>query len=246
MSREASSEQRPAVIWHDVECGAYGADLPLWEKLAATADGPILELGCGTGRAALHLARRSHRVTGLDSDRALVEALNARAAGEGLAAHAVVGDARDFSLPGHFGLVLAPMQLIQLLPGATARGSCLRAIAAHLRPGGSAALAIVEGGATGSSPSPPLPDVRQERGWVYSSLPLGVAAENGGLRVERLRQIVSPSGRLREERHGVRLEIFTADALEREADAAGLRPMARHRIEATGWHVGSTVVVLEA
>ena len=55
-------------IWHDVECGAYDADLPLWEELADEAGGPVLDLGCGTGRVALHLSRRGHRVLGLDTE----------------------------------------------------------------------------------------------------------------------------------------------------------------------------------
>ncbi len=86
-----------AAIWHDVECGAYGADLSLWEELAERAGGPVLDLGCGTGRVALHLARRGHAVTGLDREPDLVEELNRRA--EGLPARALTGDAREFSLP---------------------------------------------------------------------------------------------------------------------------------------------------
>ena len=41
-----------AVIWHDVECGGYGADLPLWRELARSADGRILDLGAAQGAQA--------------------------------------------------------------------------------------------------------------------------------------------------------------------------------------------------
>ena len=45
-----------AVVWQDVECASYDADLPLWRELAAAAAGPVLDLGCGTGRVALDLS----------------------------------------------------------------------------------------------------------------------------------------------------------------------------------------------
>ena len=46
----------PLVVWHDVECGHYGADLALWDELAAREPGPVLDVGAGTGRVALALA----------------------------------------------------------------------------------------------------------------------------------------------------------------------------------------------
>ena len=50
-----------AVIWHDVENGGYEADLPLWRAPGrADADGPVLDLGAGTGRVALDLAAAGH------------------------------------------------------------------------------------------------------------------------------------------------------------------------------------------
>jgi predicted RNA methylase len=82
-------------IWHDVECGAYSADLALWEEMAGEAGGPVLELGCGTGRVALHLARRGYPVVGVDLDPELVAALSERAGG--LPVQAIAADARDFS-----------------------------------------------------------------------------------------------------------------------------------------------------
>ena len=70
-----------AVAWHDVECASYSADLPLWGELAEEHGGPVLDLGCGTGRVALDLARRGHDLTALDSDAELVRELAARARG---------------------------------------------------------------------------------------------------------------------------------------------------------------------
>ena len=35
------------VLWHDLECGSYAEDLPLWHELAGTAPGPVLDVGAG-------------------------------------------------------------------------------------------------------------------------------------------------------------------------------------------------------
>jgi SAM-dependent methyltransferase len=245
-TRDSKERIAEAVIWHDVECGAYAADLPLWEGLADQTSGPILELGCGTGRVALHLARRGHEVTGLDSDRALVAAFNDRAGVEELSARAEQGDARNISLRQRFGLVIAPMVFIHLLEGPAARESCLRSVASHLHRDGMAAFALFEGDATGTPASPPLPDVSEQDGWIYSSLPLEILAEDNSLLVERLRQTVSPAGTLRDEVSSVRLNVLAADDFETEAKACDLRAVGRRRIAATERYLESTVVLLEA
>lgn len=231
------------VIWHDVECGGYAADLELWRDLADEGSGSALDLGCGTGRVGLRLAAEGHRVTGLDVDVDLVDAFN-RGAAE-LPAVARVGDARDFALDSEFELVLAPMQLVQLLSSGEERVACLRRVAAHLAPGGRAALAIVEELPTPVDGSTPLPDAREVDGWVYSSLPIDLAADSGSIRVRRLRQTVSPAGDLSDEVNEVELCPLSAADLEREAAEAGLRPLGRRAIPATDAHVGSTVVLLE-
>jgi len=238
-----------AVIWHDVECGGYRADLPLWEELAAACADPILELGCGAGRVALHLARGGHRVSGLDSDAGLLEALRERAGAEGLEVEAHRGDARDFALRERFALVLAPMQLAQLFDEAGREGM-LAGTARHLLPGGRAAFAIAPGPSepwrAGAGSVPPTPDVRELDGWIYSSLPVGVDAQDGAIAVRRLRQTVSPAGTLEEEEEVVRLFELPPETLEREAEGHGLRPVARHEVGATDEHIGSLVVVMEA
>ncbi len=232
-----------SAVWHDVECGSYSADLALWEQLASTAGGPILELGCGTGRVGLHLGRCGYRVTGLDCDGALLAAFGERAAG--LPVGAELGDAARFELGIEFGLALAPMQLVQLLGGAEERLDCLRCVAAHLRTGGRAALAIVDRLPPPEAGGAPLPDVREVDEWVYSSLPIEARVDADSILIRCLRQTASPDGELREEVDEVRLRRVSAETLEREGVAAGLTPVGRRRIPATDVHVGSTVVLLE-
>jgi SAM-dependent methyltransferase len=225
-----------------VECGGYAADLSLWEELGEATAKPVLDLGCGTGRVALHLARRGHRMCGLDAEPRFVAALR-EAAGE-LPVDAVVGDARHFELQARFGLVLAPMQLLQLFDGTAQRESCLRHVAAHLAPGGIAAFAIVERMPEPVDAPPPLPDTREVDGWVYSSLPIEARVNAGAIRVRRLRQTVSPAGELREEMDEVLLQAMDAAIVEAEAGSAGLVPAGRRVIAPTPDHVGSTVVLL--
>jgi SAM-dependent methyltransferase len=245
---EVGRESRPEewVIWHDLECGAYAADLPLWSKLATEADGPVLDLGCGTGRVTLPLCAAGYDVVGVDREAAFVAELNTRAERDGLAGKAQVGDVRDLRLERRFALALAPMQLLQILGGEEERCACFESIARHLLPGGHAAFAVVEDFDAPDDAPPPLPDVREVDGWVYSSLPVSVRPAWEGIIVTRVRQTVSPQGEMTEEQDEVHLSDLPAERLEAEAEAAGLRPAARLQIDQTDTHVGSTVVVVEA
>ena len=236
-----------AAIWHEVECAGYRADLPLWRELAAERGGPVLELGCGTGRVALDLADRGHAVTALDSDEDLVRALARRARERGLRVDAVTGDARALSLGRTFRLVTAPMQVVQLLGGAEGRRRLLRAVRRHLAPGGllAAALADPFEAVPREDALPPLPDVREGGGWVFSSTPVAVRADGRAVAIDRLRQVVSPDGALSEHLVTLRLDPLSAAELEAEAREAAFRPLPSRAVPATADHVGSTVVLLE-
>jgi len=237
------------LIWHEVECGGYTADLPLWEELADALgeEEPIMELGCGAGRVTLHLAKRgAHLVIGLDRDRELVEAVWER--GWGSRADAEHIDVRELDyFATRFGLVLAPMQLIQLLPGSKERIECLSCAVSNMKPGARAAFAIVEEMPTAfpEGSLPPLPDVRQVEGWIYSSLPLEPVVDGDSIILRRLRQTVDPDGNMSDELNEVELQVLSAERLEEEGFEAGLRPAGRRQIPATEAHVASTVVLLE-
>ena len=230
-----------AVTWHDVENGAYDADLPVWRELAEESGGPVLDLGAGTGRVAIDLAAHGHEVVALDSDPALLAALADRAP----EVTTVTADARTFALETSFGLVIAPMQLMQILGGREARAAMLERVHEHLRPRGlfAAALADPHDATTGERTEPPIPDMLERDGWVFSSQPVSVRERNGHVVVTRRRQAVSPVGELTEDTIEIGLDVVGPGEVEEEARAAGLSPLARRAVTETPDHIGSTVVV---
>lgn len=235
------------VIWHDLECGAYAADLPLWQALAARQGSPILELGAGTGRVTLDLACRGHRVVALDTDSRLLDELRRRALD--LDVDTAVADARAFALQARFALCLVPMQTVQLLGGEAGRAAMFACVARHLQPGGLLATAIspdlerwsaVDGGGA------PLPDTCERGGTMYFSQPTAVYFEREGHVLERRRATVSPAGLRTEELDRVRLDLVRAGQIEHEGAACGLTPAGRATIPATPDYASSEVVIFSA
>jgi SAM-dependent methyltransferase len=235
----------PLVVWHDVECGRYVADLPLWRALAAAEGGPVLDVGAGTGRVALELARAGHDVTALDLEPELLAALDERARAQGIAVATAAGDACALSLGRSFALILVPMQTIQLLPD---RAAFLAAAREHLEPGGLLAIAISAELEAFSDSEGELPDADEGRvdAWRFASQPTAVRALASVTRIERVRRTFAPDGTVTEEPDTVELAHLDVDVLEAEARAAGLTPLPARDVPATDEHVGSEVVLLRA
>jgi SAM-dependent methyltransferase len=236
-----------SVVWHDLECGGYLEDLPLWRALAGEHGDPILDVGAGTGRIALDLARHGHRVTALDRDAALLAELERRA--DGVELSTVVADARSFELEQRFALCVVPMQTIQLLGGPDGRGAFLRRARDHLLPGGVLAIALadmLETYETVDGGPAPLPDMAEHDGVVYCSQPTAVRADEEGFVLERRREMVAADGRRELSENRIRLDRLTASELEREGTSAGLNPGERARVPTTADYVGSDVVMLRA
>jgi SAM-dependent methyltransferase len=235
------------VIWHDVECASYSIDHDMWRTLAAEHAGELLDIGAGSGRVALDLAALGHHATALDSDPALITALASRARERALRVRTSVADARAFDLGRTFALVIAPMQVAQLMGGEPGRAAMLRCVRAHLEPGGvfAAALADPLEDIDDEEVLPPLPDVREEGGWVFSSMPIAVRIDDGSTAIDRLRQAVSPDGQLTESMDTVVLDQLTPDQLEAEAGEL-FRVLPRRSVPEDDRYLGSTIVMLEA
>jgi SAM-dependent methyltransferase len=233
-------------LWHDLECGAYGEDLPLWRALAAEAGGSVLDVGAGTGRVTLHLAAAGVPVIALDAEARLLEALEHRAAG--LPVETVVGDARAFTLERRVALVLVPMQTLQLLGGPRGRAAFLRCALDHLEPGGlvAAALADAMDCFDEEHDMPPPPDAREIAGVRYASQLFAVDDDGDRAAIRRRREIVGPGERYESEEVMVRLDRVSPAEVAMEGRAAGFLNEPDRSVAETEEYLGSTVVVLRA
>lgn len=231
-------------LWHDLECGDYRADLPLWRSLAARSGGTVLDVGAGTGRVTLALATGGVAVVAMDVEPALLAALAHRAAGS--AVETVVADARRFQLTRRFSLILVPMQTLQLLEGPDGRAAFLRRALAHLEPGGLLAAAVADAIDCFDEVHalPPPPAVRWVGDLCYASRLLGVDEHDGRAAIHRRREISGPHGCRHARDVVIDLDRVSVDEVAAEAAALGFRVEATRQIPETERYLGSAVAML--
>ena len=131
---------------YDLDVGEDPGDLDLYRALADRADGPILELAAGTGRLAVPLAAAGHEVTAVDRDPAMLARARERATGARLPdgrLELVEADLLELPAPDspRHALAFIALNSIMLLAGRHDQRAAIRALAAHLRPGG---IAVVD------------------------------------------------------------------------------------------------------
>jgi SAM-dependent methyltransferase len=121
--------------------------VPLYRALARRADGPILELGVGTGRIAVPLAQDGGEVTGMDSDSAMLARATdrwSRTRGRTSAGSLdlKLDDLLDAHLGPRFALVIVALNTLLALGSAERQAAAFRAVRRHLRLGGQAAIDV--------------------------------------------------------------------------------------------------------
>jgi SAM-dependent methyltransferase len=97
-------------------------------------NGRALELGIGTGRIALPLARRGVPVHGIELSKAMVARLRAKPGGEDIGV--TIGDFATTTVDGTFSVAYLVFNTIMNLTTQAAQAACFRNVAAHLEPGG--------------------------------------------------------------------------------------------------------------
>jgi SAM-dependent methyltransferase len=96
---------------YDLEHRDWLEDIELYRNFSLRCDGPVLELGCGSGRVCLALARAGVHVTGVDTSEAMLSLARARAADAELSARLRLeqADVRALALEREFALVIFPL-----------------------------------------------------------------------------------------------------------------------------------------
>ena len=112
----------------------WSADDAFFLALAWREGGPVLDLGCGTGRLARAMANAGLDVTGIDAEKAMLA--QARVLDAGAGTRYILGDARTFALDRRFRVIVMTAHGFQHLLTEADQAAALTRIAAHLEPGG--------------------------------------------------------------------------------------------------------------
>lgn len=215
--------------FYDLDLLGYDEDVDLYRMLAEQAEGPVLELGCGTGRVAASLAEAGFEVVGVDVSPAMLEVARERAEHVPPGRLALVeDDVRTLDLGRRFPLVLAPLGSMQHMERDEDVLAAFEAVALHLEPDG---LAVIDVEAPHpddfSSGTRPLIEhwTRDTAGGgQVTKLVAAEADPAAGLRhITFHYDAQEPDGALRRTTHRFALRVFTPGELAFAARAAGLR-----------------------
>jgi SAM-dependent methyltransferase len=121
-------------------------DIEFYVALARESGGPVLELGCGTGRVLLPTARAGIEIVGLDCSAAMLERCRVKLRAERddvrQRVHLLRGDMAAFALGRRFALITTPFRSFQHLLRVDEQLACLAAARRQLAPGGRLVLEV--------------------------------------------------------------------------------------------------------
>lgn len=207
-------------------------DVPFWKGVAAAAGGPVLELGCGTGRVLMPVARAGTPVVGIDLSERMLARARARIKRARLArlARLVRGDIRQLPFPdSRFAVVMAPYGILQSLTSDADLRAALGAVTRALRPGGRFVMELVADLPAWQEYS----KVTKLRGWrpgrkAYLTLVESVRQDRRkGLTVFEQEYVESRAGGKRSQRFTLSFRTLSVAQMASRLERAGLKVRAR-------------------
>jgi len=134
----------PFYDWENAQTLAR-RDVPFWQRLAAAQEGRVLELGCGTGRLTVPVARAGARVVGIDRSAPMLARARQRLRRSRASALLLRGDIRrlPFRTRAKFAMVMAPYGMLQSLTSERDLRATLDAVHGALQRGGLFAIDLV-------------------------------------------------------------------------------------------------------
>ena len=124
--------------YFDGDTAGFMDDWPVIRSLARRSGGPLLELGCGTGRLLIPLARAGYSVTGVDLSAAMLDIAGAKAVQAGVADRITLlqGDFAAVALPTTYRFAFVVMNTFMHLLTQAEQLAALRHWREHLTPDG--------------------------------------------------------------------------------------------------------------
>jgi SAM-dependent methyltransferase len=213
-------------------------DVDRYLELAKKINGPILEVGCGSGRVAIPLARAGHDVHAVDVSEGMLERLRTKLASEpeelGRCITIERADAREMELSRRgFALALMPFNTLSCIPDFDGQRAVLRRIAAHLRAEGELIVDLINPFRLSPSGDPvPKPFFTRRNEWT-------------GRRYTRFAMLGPMDEHQRQELHGWYDEVTQDDLIERRYYSITWRPLYRFEIQLMLEEAGFTLETVE-
>ena len=238
--------------YFEAQYAQYTEDIPFWLELALESRGPVLELGCGSGRVLLALAAAGLPIVGIDHDPGMLARAASHLPQE--SSHLVSLrqlDIRDYKLEGPFPLVISPCNTFALLPDDDFRQAATCAIR-HLAPGGRLVLDLPPQTQT-FIPVAEDSELRAAFEDLETGNPVQVSSqervdpEGSRLHVTWLYDELLPDGRVERTEVPVTFHLRGPEALSRLFSGSGYQAIEYYAdFQRRAYHPGSTRIIVSA
>ena len=207
-------------------------DLPFWLDLATRQGGPVVELGCGTGRVLSPIAKAGLKTLGIDHDPEMLRYLKTNVQPpSGCEPLLILADISHFSFVRQFPLAILPCNTFSTL-SESARQGCVRCVCQHLQPGGLFAVSVPNPALLKSLPA--RANIELEDEFIHPTTGNPVQVSSTWRRTAKTFTVtwvydhLLSDGRVKRHKLEAVHYLISADEYDAEIQAAGMKVRARY------------------